>query len=82
MLILHENFFFLVLYKVELELYSVSPDLTIAYLYDSPAQSRHFCQFLQRLSIGVVVLGKLSLHHLQTHKARHRGHEMPSNTVL
>lgn len=47
-------------------------DLFMApYLYDSPAQPRHFCQLLQRLRVRVVVLGKLALHHLwgdaQTH---------------
>lgn len=50
-----------------------------SHLYDSSAQSRHLCQFLQRLSVRVVVLGKLRLHHLHrcTHGSNHTdaGHE-------
>lgn len=34
-------------------------------LYDSPTEARLLRQLLQRLGVGVVVLSKLSLHHLQ-----------------
>lgn len=47
-----------------------------SHLYDSSAQSCHFCQFLQSLSIRVVILSKLSLHHLQEHKVRHAWTDM------
>lgn len=52
-----------------------------SYLYDSSAQSRHFCQFLQRLSVGVVVLSKLRLHHLQGHTLV-RCYDTKRNTAL
>lgn len=37
------------------------------HLYDPSAQPRHLCQFLQRLSVRVVVLRKLRLHDLHRH---------------
>lgn len=33
-------------------------------LYDSPTESCHFCQLLQRLGVRVIILGKLCLHDL------------------
>lgn len=39
-----------------------------SHLYDPSAQPRHLCQFLQRLSVRVVVLGKLRLHHLHRYR--------------
>lgn len=37
---------------------------TSTHLYDPPTEARLLRQLLQRLSVGVVVLSKLSLHHL------------------
>lgn len=45
-------------------------DLPFAHLYNSSTEARLLCQLLQRLSVWVVVLSKLSLHHLHVQSGK------------